>query len=178
MDIFAQKRFMTWAIIILVILNLSALATMLFFVYPKPLPPPPPPQERGQEEVQYFLKKELNLSEEQAKQFRELGEQHNMQSRSVQNETHRFKREIMDELFASQPDTVKVERLANEIGIKEAEKEKLLFHHFMDLASVCDQEQKEKFKALIHDLLDMIRPPEPKKPPKGRPLPKRNPPKR
>ena len=42
----------------------------------------------------------------------------------------------------------------------------LLFNHFLDLAEVCDPEQRIKFESVIHELLEMIRPREPlRKPP-------------
>jgi Spy/CpxP family protein refolding chaperone len=170
MDIFTQKRFMTWTIIILVILNLSALATILFRELRKP-PPPPPSPERRPEEVQHFLERELNLSPEQAQQFEELRKQHHFQSRAVRDEIRRLRKEIMDELFKSSPDTTKVRKLSDEIGMKEAELVRILFYHFMDLESVCQPEQNGKFRALIQELLRMIAPPEPHQPPGDKPPP-------
>ena len=172
MDIFTQKRAMTWTIIILVGINLLALGTILWHVTRKPQGPPPPPQKRDPDQTQYFLRNELDLSEKQAQRFEELGRHHSQESRRIQNDIHRLKAEMMTELFHEEPDLRRVENLAEKIGSREAEKELLLFNHFLDLAEVCEPEQREKFNTIIHDLLEMIRPREPQR------LPPRKPPRK
>lgn len=159
---------MTWTIILLVVINLLALGTILWHVTRKPHAPPPP-QKRDPDQTQYFLRNELNLSEKQVQRFEELGQQHHQQSMRIKNEIHRLKGEIMNELFLAEPDLTGIKNLAEEIGSKEAEKEILLFNHFLDLAEVCEPEQREKFNTIIHELLEMIRPQEPQGPPKDRP---------
>lgn len=174
MDFFTKKRLVTWSIVILVLLNLMTLGTIWLQRFRHPLPEPPPSHESRPERVQHFLKKELGLTDKQSEQFKEFRDQHFAQSFAIRKDIHRLKKEITDELFTSTPDTEKVEKLANEIGAKESELEKLLFHHFQDLMSVCQPEQKEKFKALVHDLLRMIKPPEQHEPSGDRPPPKGN----
>jgi len=163
MDIFTQKRAMTWTIIILVVINLVALGTILWHVTRKPQAPPPP-QKREPDQTQYFIRNELDLSEKQAQRFEELGREHNQQSMRIQNELHRLKGEIINELFLEERDLIRIENLTKEIGSKEAEKEMILFNHFLALAEVCEPEQREKFNTMILELLEMIRPRDPQRP--------------
>ena len=156
MDIFTQKRATTWTIIVLVVINLVALGTILWHVTRKPHAPPPP-QKRGPDQTQYFLRNELDLSEQQAQRFEELGRYHREESVRILDDIYRLKAEMMIELFHEEPDLGRVENLAEKIGSKEAEKEMLLFNHFLDLAEVCEPEQREKFNTIIHELLKMLK---------------------
>ena len=174
MDFFTKKRLATLSIVILMLLNLMTLGTIWLQRFRHPQPEQPPPHDNRPERVQRFLEKELGLTNKQAEQFKELREQHFAQSHAIRNEIHLLKKEITDELFNPAPNTEKVEKLAKEIGAKEGELEKLLFRHFQDLMSVCQQEQREKFKSLIHDLLRMIKPAELHEPLGDRPLPRGN----
>jgi len=166
MDIFREKRATTWTIIILVVINLVALGTILWHMTRRPQGPPPP--QRGvSDQTQYFLRNELDLSEKQAQRFEELGRHHHQESMRIQDDINRLTAEMMAELFQKEPDLEKVKILAEDIGSIEAEKEMLLFNHFLNLAEVCEPGQREKFNTIIHELLDMIRPREPqRKPPR------------
>lgn len=159
MDFFTKKKLTTWAIVILVILNLSTLATLWFLELKRP--PLLPSPRSGIGDVQPFLRRKLGLSEEQERQFRELRQRHFDRTNAMMDEIHQLKKEVMAELFVPQPDVEKVRRLSDEIGARQAELERLLFFHFQDLKAVCKPKQREKFRALMNDLLEMTRPPGP-----------------
>lgn len=178
MAIFATKRFIKWTIIILVILNLTTL-TMLWIKnnnkdsYKKPRLPV-----RGPKESRQFLTRELSLSEEQDRLFKELRHGHRFQGKKIQHQIHKLKREIMEGLFDPDFDNSKLNHLISEIGKKHGELELLTFNHFRELKNVLNTSQRNKFLLLVHDLLRMIEaagkpgsgPPPPKHqgPPKGR----------
>ena len=160
MDVFTKNRVSNWIIILLVIMNLGTLGTILFLHFKQPSLP----RNGGPDPAQHFLERELHLTEEQAQQFEELRKEHFLQSKAINDEVHQLKSAIMEELFSSSPDSEKVERLAEEIGKKQAELEQLRFQHFLALKSLCQPEQVEKLQALIHEI---VRPPAP--PGSGRP---------
>ncbi len=178
MDIFSKKRLTTWTIIILVIMNLTALALVFFTMARKPLHLPPPSKTGDAESVRFFLKDELDFSEEQVLLFQKSAENHHKQSDAIRKDIHQIKREIIEELFVPQPDEEKVSSIAENIGEKEAQLQKLLFSHFNDVQSILNQEQKEKFRVVIHDLLESIRPQGSQKAPGDRPPPKKKPPRK
>lgn len=167
MDIFTKKRSTSWIIILLVLLNFFTLAMLWYSHLRQPaLPPPPPGGGERPAAVQHFLERELGLTEEQSQKFKKMREKHFFQSKAILDESHQLKERINAELFASVPDAAKVERLAAEIGEKQADLEKLRFSHFSDLMSECEPGQRERFKSLLHELLRMTGPP--KAPPPGK----------
>jgi len=181
MDIFIKKRFAAWAIGILATLNLIALG-MIFLLMTRTSQPSLPPGERGPNSIHFFLKRELDLSKDQMQEFKRLGDEHHRESDVLHEDIHRLKREMMEEMFASHPNSKKVDALAEEIGTREAQLQKQLFSHFMNLASVCNPEQRAKFEVLLHDVLDLTRPRASEGPPGPRrdrsPPPRKKPPKR
>ena len=100
--------------------------------------------ERHQEKIQKFLKKELNLTDEQSVKFKELRENHFAERREHWKSIKSLKKQMMDALSTETPDTNTAEDLANQIGILEAEKEKMLIDHYLKLQAECTLEQREK----------------------------------
>ena len=86
----------------------------------------------------------LNLSEEQSVKFKELREEHFAQRREHWKSIRALKKQMMDALSTESPDTATAEDLANQIGILEAEKEKMLIDHYLKLQAECTPEQREK----------------------------------
>ncbi len=148
MDVFTKQRITGWIIVLLVILNVCSLgATWVLQSRRSARPPRSRP-----DPVRHFLKEELLLTEEQAQQFEELRREHFLQSKAINDEAHQLKKAIMDELFSSSPDAANVEQLAEKIGEKQAELERLRFQHFMAVKSLFQPEQIEKFRTLLGEI--------------------------
>lgn len=173
MNYFTKRRLAFWGIVVLVIVNISSLATVWFQQHRRPEPPPrdmPPPPGANQ-----FLKRELGLNDAQAEQFAKLQRQHFERARALQNAIGELKHELFGELSSPVPDTVKVERLADEIGARQSDLEKITFHHFLDLKNLCTVEQRKKLDVLFHELLRGMAPHhKPPPPPDGGPRPPRD----
>jgi len=152
---------MIWAITVLLIMNITTLALLWFSQFKRPEPFPPPGSRESLIKGVSFLKKELNLSEKQIQQFIESRNKHANQSKENQHKIHQLKRQILDEVFKPVPDSVKIQRLSNEIGQQQIEFEHYLFKHFLELKSYCNQEQQEKLKSFFYDVASMARPPKP-----------------
>lgn len=168
MNYFSKKRLAFWGIVLLVIMNVSSLATVWWQQHR--LPGPPRDRGRGPVRVLQFMKKKLGLTETQVKQFAQLQREHFQQARAIQGAILDLKHEFLGELSASSPDEAKVERLAEEIGRKQTELEKLTFYHFLDLKNVCTPEQQIELNTVFGNLLRKMTPP-PQPPPQGRPRP-------
>jgi Spy/CpxP family protein refolding chaperone len=178
MNFLTKNRLAVISIIILVILNLFTLSALWFQRFGENHKPPPHHFEMNKQgNGEEFLENELELTEEQAKQFEELRLKHFEKTKILMDEIHRYKKEITDELFSSTPDTNKVNLLSEEIGKNEAELERLSFSHFMKLKSVCQPEQKEKFERLFHVIFEDVKPKGPPPPGSGNHPPKGPPPK-
>lgn len=168
MDLFTKNRLSLWIIIILIVLNIFTLGT-LWLQRLKPFPPPPFVLKEIPGDIPFFLKRELKLTEQQIQQFIKYRDKHFRQSSAIREEIHQLRKLIMDELFAPEPDTMKVEILAGEVGAKQVEFERLLFYHFQELKLVCRPEQQRKFRMIFRDLIKVIKPPGAREPRKGAP---------
>ena len=154
MDFFSKHKYTTITIIVLVLLNLFTLSAILIREFREPEPPFVPPREAVRaDRVMFFLQRELDLTEEQAKQFIQLRRDHFDEVQNIQKDIQDIKKKMMDELFAGQPDGQKLEALARQIGEMEGQREMLVNRHFMDLKAVCRPEQREKLQHLLHRVM-------------------------
>ena len=166
MDIFSKKRLSQWIIICLVVLNLLTLSALWYQIIRRPSQPQRL-AERRPEEIQQFLVRELKLSNGQAALFEQKRREHFEATRYIQDSIFQKKGEMMNSLLSDRFDPELVENIASGIGSRQADLEKLLSHHLQDLLAICTAEQKVEFKALIRDLLEMMRPAGSRKPPPG-----------
>lgn len=136
-----NNKYTKWIIGALVLLNLILLS-VLFFLRPR--------QGGGdQPNPNDFLKKELNLSDDQAVKFKELRKAHFQKSKEEWKAIRELKNEMLDAVSAESPDTLKANMIADQIGIKEANKEKLLVQHYLKLQAECTPEQRPKLERVF-----------------------------
>jgi Spy/CpxP family protein refolding chaperone len=150
MDIFTKNRFTFWTIVILVILNISTIS-MLWFNQNRRIGASPQIREPRQDQrTLQFLQKELNLTDEQIQQYDQLRQTHAEQTRLLVNDVRDSKREMMNEIFNDEPDIARAMQIADLIGKKQTELERITFKHFSDLKELCGKEQLDK----LHELMD------------------------
>ena len=160
---FTKNQVVNWGVLFLLLVNIGILGTLGFLFFRR---------SPALEPAQRFLQDELQLTDTQIQQVEELKELYQGKMKIINEEANELKETIMEEVFRSSPDTGKVDQIADEIGAKQAELERLRFQHFMALKSLFQTEQTEKFQALIRDIFhppsspDSERPPESSKPPR------------
>ena len=169
MDGIQRKHAARGLVGLLILVNLVTLATLWYSYLKRPPLGRPPQDGRPGQEIQSFLARELGLTPDQSKKFDDLRDKFISTPQAIQEEILRLKQAMMAEIFAERPDEAKVEALAAEIGAKEAQKIRLLYAHFRDLAAVCTPEQKRKFQSIMSDLMRMFGPPGPPPPGAGKP---------
>lgn len=159
MDILSKQRATTWSIAILIVLNLCALGTVWYQQRMRPRMGPPPHGGRRGRDLARFIDRELKLTAQQSEQVKAQQKKFFAQADVLHGEIGGLRREIMEQLFAPSPDAARVDKLAGEIGVKEARMARLLFAHFQEIKSVCRPEQEKEFDALIHDVIRTFAPP-------------------
>ena len=162
MNYFSTRRVTTWTIILLILLNLATLAMLWMSHFKQPAAPLP---QQGARNTKQFLQHELGLTDDQARQFEELRQQHFQQSKVFVDAIQQLKRELLDEVFASTPNLETMQNIAEEIGTNQAELETLRYHHFLELKALCQPDQVKKFRALFHEIYPPETHPDPARPP-------------
>ncbi len=186
MDFYTRNRASNWVLLILVILNLALLATIW---YPRLNPPEKVTQTEQKKQDGYdkryrrgdkyketrdkrlsgFLKRELNFTQEQLDKFMQLREEHFQKVSQFRRQVDDLRKEMMEQLLDDQLDSFRVEKFAEKMGQKTAELEKTVFYHFIELMGVCDSEQKSKYKSLLREILNQLKPPDHRPPPRDHP---------
>lgn len=154
MDIFTRKRIIFWSFLLLIVLNIFTIS-LLWMNRPdeRPLPPravPPGQQAPG---TLKFLQQELGFTDAQIEEYDQIRKRHHQRVFALQNDVHRYKREMMEEVFAQRPDTTRAKELAALLSEKQEQIERFTFLHFLDLKALCGKEQSKKLHRLIDEFL-------------------------
>lgn len=175
MDIFTKNKFSSWLIVLLILLNISTLYLLWSKEIVKPEDSAPPPRERHENFIR-FLREELQFSENKIQDYEQYRDKHANQNRELINQIQDLKRELHNEIFKEHPDTVRADLLAEQIGKKQIQIEKITFAHFLDLKKLCGKEQQEKLHTLLDEFHRKNRLQQEQPPPPDRRRPKDPPP--
>ncbi len=153
MDIFKQKRYLFLVIIVLIVLNMATLVMLWLGGPQRPAQhrgPGRPKQERAQ--IQRLLKNELGFDDKQAEQYLKLRQEHREQTRQLNDEMRRIKKQMFDEVLEDIPQPMLSDSLLKLTQKKQSKIEQLTYQHFLDLKKLCKPEQKDKLKLLMHEM--------------------------
>jgi protein CpxP len=178
MDIFTKNKFTVITIALLILINLFTLLIIWFGGRDIFGPPRMKHSPENADRVVFFLKNELGLNEAQVQEYQQLRLKYREQIREINDDIHRLKRELLDQLFSDRVDSQKVNQLIQSIGEKQKIAERITFNHFLEMKNLCGEGQQEKLRRLLDEFL---RPPRPQRspdmeddrpkppPPRGRP---------
>jgi len=165
MDIFKQKRNLVITIVILVALNIITIS-LLWIGRPQRIENRRGGgQMRNKAHIQKLLKEELGFSKEQASQFLTIREKHIKNTRQINEEMRRIKRQMFDLAIEESNHQSFSDSLLNVTLEKQTQLEKAMFHYVIDIKELCNSEQKVKLKELMHKLFAPPPPPKQKGPP-------------
>ncbi len=151
MDIFKKSTLSAWLIGMLVTLNIITLI-FLWIVHFRDNPVSQIKPVQREEKVMGMLKRELGLSAEQTRKFHNKRKMHFDHIQNLHSKIIQLKREMLQESFTTPVDSIKIRKLAREIGNLQAEKEIKTVYHFNQLHKECNQQQQCRFRSLIDDI--------------------------
>ncbi len=154
MNYFLKLRFTTWTVIILSIILLAVVGTMLFFTLSNKSKEQSK-EEASRHEGQFgqMLRKELGLSSEQEKSFKEFRAEFEQITKPVFDSLAKKRIAMVKELSKSKPDTAILYRLADEIGFLHAQLKRRTVDNILKMKSICTPEQLKKFDSLNQRLI-------------------------
>ena len=172
MGILKTQRTANVFIIVLVIMNITLLATFWYkFIRtsrnPTSLPdigdrspgiPDPGDRIRFEEGLKRFLKNELNFSADQQDNFLELQRNHLEHVRKTQQLISELRKKLIATMEEEKVASEYIDSVAAEIGERTAAHEKSVLAHFKALSDICNPDQKEKYKKLLHQILEQLTP--------------------
>lgn len=158
MNIKTKKTLLIGTIIILLVVNISALSTI---IYNKKV------RAKMEDEIsnvqdgiriqgmRRFLQEELNLSEEQFHKFKDINTNYNRDSRKIAFQMRKKRYEMMKEIAKKNPNFGNLDQIAQDIGSLHYELKKLTINHFIELKDVCDEEQQEILHKMFIQMLSI-----------------------
>ncbi|UCH14642.1 MAG: periplasmic heavy metal sensor [Bacteroidales bacterium] len=153
---FNKYRILIWLIIILLVINISAITTIFLGVSlkdKKDIRPLPPKTEHRRHHEGEFFYRSLNLSEEQHQQFKKAKHKFYSGAKNIAGQMHRKRIEFINELASEEPDTIKLQEIANEIGALHSKLKFQTYRHYLDMKRICTEEQEEELMKIFKSML-------------------------
>ena len=149
-----KKNLVILLLILLTVVNVAALATIAYhrFHYKTHFPS----IDRLGKHME-FIKKELDLNEEQIKEFEAQREKLKIETEPILDSIRAQRKELMDEIAAEKPNVEKLDKLAEEIGALETTLKKKTTAHLLQGKAILTPEQQKKFFSLFKERRDRIK---------------------
>ena len=150
METYKRHRITKWLNIFLLVINISAFTTILVM---NKVPASDVIDDKFSSDE--FLKKELNLTEEQYQTINALDAKIFRVYQSLldlQCETH-F--QLLDELLCEQPSPERLDSIATKIGRLHTGLKRQTIKHFTNIRSICDEDQIVLLDQLLIDMMEM-----------------------
>ena len=148
MNFFLKNRLIFWVLIILVVINISALIS--FFLFSK-IQVPAPCCSPGEQQCMAF-RDELNLSAEQTREVADINNNYAKSAGPYATAIKETRASILNELDKKAPDTLILNTLTNQLALLQMKIQKENIKQFRALKYVCTPEQAQRLSALYRDL--------------------------
>ncbi len=164
MNYFKEKKFATIAIIVLVILNITTI-TLLWLGRPSNHRHPMVPREKV---LFDFIAHELDFNPVQKLSYEKQERIFMDETRAVHLRIDSIQQLLYNTIYSEVTNKLVIDSLTNIIGSLDAELNRITYNHLVEIKSLCEGNQQEKYKTLLKDVLDNIRPKSPDVPPPRR----------
>ncbi|MBW8325174.1 MAG: periplasmic heavy metal sensor [Prolixibacteraceae bacterium] len=152
-----KNRILIWIIVILVATNLSTIGSFYYHRITELKTTTPKQEEQttlpGEQRTRFF-RDELNLSNEQIDQFRDINRTFNRTARNIEADLARLRKELIDELGTQNPDNNKLDKLAIEIGENHRKLKQVTTTFYLDMKAICNTGQQEKLHEIFQSMLN------------------------
>jgi len=150
-----KQKFLIWAVVVLVVMNISTLATIVYHnkASVKEVVREPAQLEADAEKYsgRYFRDK-LNLDQNQMDQFRRFNPVFRRQAMEVTRKLAENRREMLNEMAGSESDTTRLNALSDSIGILHSRLKKLTWNYYTDIKEICSSSQRELLEQLFTEM--------------------------
>jgi Spy/CpxP family protein refolding chaperone len=101
-----------------------------------------------------FFREELGLNDEQLIPFREVNRTFNRTARGIEMDLAQLREELITELGTENPDSTKLDQLANDIGENHKNLKKVTATFYLNMKNICTDEQKVKLHNIFQSMLN------------------------
>jgi Spy/CpxP family protein refolding chaperone len=143
-----RKTLIIAAVVLLVMINVTALTTIAYHRWFKSgeSPAAPPHDHRR---AMAFLRHALSLTDEQIEQLREKRREMEEKTRDLHAQLHEKRQALMQLMKTAAPDETEIDRLIEDIGSIQIALEKEVIRHMLQERNIFTSQQREKFLFLF-----------------------------
>jgi Spy/CpxP family protein refolding chaperone len=153
---FTRYRILIWLVIILLVINISAITTIFLGINIRDRKEPGPFQKRIEMHRHHdgrFFEQSLNLSPDQHAQFKASRHRFFSEARKLAGQMHNKRVEFVNELASAEPDTLKLQEIADEIGSLHSKLKYQTYKHYIEMKNICNKEQEEELTRIFKSML-------------------------
>ena len=154
MDYFTKNKIMFWCILLLIVVNCVTITS--FWLTKSPAGPARQPQQL--QDGGQLIRERLQLTDEQFARFQQIRDEHFRHVRPIHADMHKTRMDLLNEVFAAEPDQETIDALLLDLGNLQIEFEDSLFTHFEQLKKICNPQQQEELKRMFIKLIEETRP--------------------
>ncbi len=147
-----KQRIINWLSIFLLVINISAFTTLLLM---NSKSDPIDSNSTEHFKSNEFLKEALNLTEEQYKEVSSMDHKIFRVYQNILDMQCESNFKILEELCSEQPNMQYMDSLAKQIGNLHTGLKRQTIKHFMNIRSVCTEEQSHLLDKLIKDMMEL-----------------------
>ena len=157
MNILQKKRFVIGIIIFLLLINISAISTIVIHKYQYTknsydttnIPFVSNNNKNPHFRVKNFIREELSLSEEQFTQYCILKDENISKTEMIFIKMNEYRKLIIEEVKEEDPDTVLLNNYSKKIGELHAQIQLETVRHFIEVKKCLNENQIEKFNLIL-----------------------------
>lgn len=145
-----KRKLIIFGISLLVIINLSSLATIGYhrcFRKGEECP------KESKHQKESYLHQQLSLTKPQAEKMKTLRDSFYLHSNKISSDLFERRTELVELLMASEPDIEKINEALSEINSKQAELQKKVINYLLEEKEILTPEQQQKFFLIIKERL-------------------------
>ena len=143
-----MKKKSVYLIIIVTLVNLTALATMIYHHY---LSPDLPRRAALRESRFERVNRELALTPDQLGRFEEIRDEFHGRLDSLNQVMENQRQQLLQEIWQQQPREVAIDALLQRISLLQMESQRLVIWHFYEFKEVLTPEQWRKLYGIVAD---------------------------
>ncbi|MEI7500262.1 MAG: periplasmic heavy metal sensor [Bacteroidota bacterium] len=148
MNFFLKNRYVLWVLIILIVINISALVSFFLFTQAPPSKSCCPVQGKQG----HSFTSELGLSAAQTEKVSSINQNYKTNAEPIVASIKVSRGAILNELEQEKPDTNLLNRLTEELSLLQNKVQKENIKQYLELKKVCNPEQAQRLSALYRDL--------------------------
>ncbi|WP_170111433.1 Spy/CpxP family protein refolding chaperone [Mangrovibacterium marinum] len=152
---FRNVKLLSWLVAILLVTNLATIITVIYHTRTesKVITNKGDEHVPGDRRTRYF-KEQLHLTDEQLVPFREANRRFNRRTRALTDHLSDQRSAMLRELFSDAADQKVLAAIAAGVGADHEQLKLATCEFYLELKSLCTEEQKEQLAAIFQSLLD------------------------